>query len=281
MDPIPFTLPNQWPVPYDNGAADRLVERFQAIGDTEAALLTAPGVLSLLRCLGGNSPYLAELALREAATLRHLVAEGPDAAFARSLCRLDLVPPSIKRPEIAASLRQAKREIALIAAIADIGQIWPLEAVTGALTQLAEATLKLAIRHLHRAAHDKGAIRLRDPDRPDFHCGFVALGMGKLGAVELNYSSDIDLILLYDASAPVYASGSAADGVGSFTSRMARDLVGLDGKPGCERLRLSHRSPPASRSRRHATRGLASGRADLLRKHGPELGKSGHDQGPP
>ena len=227
MDPVPFTLPNQWPVSCDNAAADRLVERFQAIGDTEAALLAAPGVLSLLRCLGGNSPYLAELALREAATLRHLVADGPDAAFARSLCRLDLVPSSTKRPEIAASLRQAKREIALIAAIADIGQIWPLEAVTGALTQLAEATLKLAIRHLHRAAHDKGAIRLRDPDRPDLDCGFVALGMGKLGAAELNYSSDIDLILLYDPSSLVYASGSAADSVGSFTSRMARDLVGL------------------------------------------------------
>lgn len=227
MDPVPFTLPNQWPAACDNAAADRLVERFQAIGDTEAGLLAAPGVLSLLRCLGGNSPYLSELALREAATFRHLVAEGPDAAFMRSLCKLDLVPPTTRRPEIAAFLRQAKREIALIAAIADIGRIWLLEAVTGALTQLAEAALRLAVRHLHCVAHANGTIRLHDPDRPDLDCGFVALGMGKLGAAELNYSSDIDLILLYDASSSVYASGSAADGVSSFTSRMARDLVGL------------------------------------------------------
>lgn len=227
MDPVSFTLPNQWPAAYDNAAADRLVERFQAIGDTEAALLAAPGVLSLLRCLGGNSPYLSELALREATTFCHLVADGPDAAFARSLSKLNLVSPSIKRPEIAAFLRQAKREIALIVAIADIGQIWPLETVTGALTELAEATLRLAICHLHCVAHATGAIHLRDPERPDFDCGFVALGMGKLGAAELNYSSDIDLILLYDTSSSVYASGSAADSVGSFTSRMARDLVGL------------------------------------------------------
>ena len=227
MDPVPFPLPNQWPAAYDSAAANRLVERFQAIGDTEAALLSASGVLSLLRCLGGNSPYLSELALREAATFRHLVAEGPDAAFARSLRKLDLVPPSLQRSEIAAFLRQAKREVALIVAIADIGRIWPLEAVTGALTQLAEATLRLAVRHLHRAAHAKGAIRLRDPEHPDLDCGFVALGMGKLGAAELNYSSDIDLILLYDASASAYALGTAADSVGSFTSRMARDLVGL------------------------------------------------------
>ena len=51
--------------------------------------------------------------------------------------------------------------------------------------------------------------------------------MGKLGAAELNYSSDIDLILLYDGTAPVYAGGRAADSIGSFTSRLARDLITL------------------------------------------------------
>ena len=74
--------------------------------------------------------------------------------------------------------------------------IWPLETVTGALSELAEATLRLAIRHLLRTAHDAGEIRLQDTKRPDLNCGFVALAMGKLGAAELNYSSDIDLILV-------------------------------------------------------------------------------------
>ena len=90
---------------------------------------------------------------------------------------------------------------ALITAIADIGDIWPLEAVTGALSELAEATLRLAIRHLFLAAHEAGEIRLQDSNRPDLNCGFVALAMGKLGAAELNYSSDIDLILVYDGTA--------------------------------------------------------------------------------
>ena len=52
---------------------------------------------------------------------------------------------------------------------------------------------------------------------------FVALGMGKLGAGELNYSSDIDLILLHDPDAGVY-HGDAPTG---FYTRLARNLVTL------------------------------------------------------
>jgi glutamate-ammonia-ligase adenylyltransferase len=220
-------MPRHWPAPYDDAAADRLIERFQALGETEARLLKAPGVLPMLRCLGGNSPYLAALALREPESVRQLAAHGPQAAFRKSLSRLGHVSPSAKRPDIAAALRESKRAAALIAAIADIGGIWPLETVTGALSELAEATLGLAIRHLLRTAHGTGEIRLQDANRPDLNCGFVALAMGKLGASELNYSSDIDLILLYDGTAPVYAGGRAADSIGSFTSRLARDLITL------------------------------------------------------
>jgi [glutamine synthetase] adenylyltransferase / [glutamine synthetase]-adenylyl-L-tyrosine phosphorylase len=220
-------MPSHWPAPYDLAAADRLVERFQAIGETETTLLKKPGVLPMLRCLGGNSPYLAALAVREAESVGRLVANGPGAAFAHCLSGLSHLSPAARRADIAAALRQAKRGAALIVAIADIGGLWPLETVTGALSELAETALRLAIRHLLRAAHDAGDIRLPDVRRPDLDCGFVALAMGKLGAAELNYSSDIDLVLLYDATASVYADGRAADSVGSFTSRMARDLITL------------------------------------------------------
>jgi glutamate-ammonia-ligase adenylyltransferase len=227
MKPAPFLVPRHWPTPYDEAAADRLVERFQAIGETEARLLKKPGILPMLRCLGGNSPYLAALAVREPGTIHRLATQGPEAALAHGLSCLSHVSPSARRPDIAAALRQAKRIGALIVAIADVGGIWPLETVTGALSELAETTLRLAIRHLLRSAHDTGEIRLQDPNRPDLNCGFVALAMGKLGAAELNYSSDIDLILLYDATASVYAGGRAADSIGSFTSRLARDVVTL------------------------------------------------------
>ena len=227
MNLAAFSLPRDWPAPFDEAAADRLVERFQALGDAEALLLNTSGVLPMVRCLGGNSPYLAELTIRERDTIRRVVADGPDAAFADVLSSLAHVSPNANRPEIAAALRQAKRSAALIVAIADVGRIWPLESVTGALSGLAEATLRLAIRHLLRSAHDAREIRLQDPGRPETNCGFVALAMGKLGAAELNYSSDIDLILIYDGTAPVYAAGSATDSVGSFTSRLARNLITL------------------------------------------------------
>ncbi len=227
MNRAPFSLPSRWPAAFDAGSADRLVERFQALGDAEARLLEAPWVRPMLRCLGGNSPYLSELTIRERDTIRRVVADGPDIAFADVLSSLVHVSPDSNRPEIAAALRQAKRSAALIAAIADVGGVWPLESVTGALSDLAEATLRLAIRHLLRSAHDAREIRLQDPGRPETNCGFAALAMGKLGAAELNYSSDIDLILIYDGTAPVYAGGSAADSAGSFTSRLARNLITL------------------------------------------------------
>ena len=220
-------MPRHWPAPYDVAAADRLVERFQAIGPSEARLLKQPGVLPMLRCLGGNSPYLAGLAVREADSVRRLSTEGPEAALARSMSCLRHVAPTARRQDVAAALRQAKRSVALTVAIADIGGMWPLESVTGALSELAEATLGLAIRHLLRAAHESGEIRLQDARRPELNCGFTALAMGKLGAAELNYSSDVDLILLYDGTAPVYARGRAADHLGAFTSRLARDLITL------------------------------------------------------
>jgi glutamate-ammonia-ligase adenylyltransferase len=222
-----FCLPLDWPDPFDAAAANRLVDRFQAVGETATRLLRTDGVLPMLRCLGGNSPYLAELTLREHDTVLDVVTHGPEAAFAHVFARLGHVAPATRRPEIAAAMRQAKRSAALIAAIADVGRIWPLETVTASLSRLAETTLRLAIGHLLRSAHDAGEIRLHDATRPEVRSGFVALAMGKLGAAELNYSSDIDLILIYDGTAPVYASGSAADSLGSFTSRLARNLITL------------------------------------------------------
>lgn len=207
-----------WPRPYDQPAADRLIERFGGIDSAFGPLL---------RCLGGNSPYLSDLVLREPETFVSVLRNGVNAAFSDCMSRLARVPPDAARPDVAAALRKAKREVALITAIADIGGIWPLESVTGALSELAEVTLRLAIRHLLRAAHGKGMVRLSDPGDPEHDCGFTVIGMGKLGAAELNYSSDIDLILLYEADARVYAEGRAADSVGTFTSRLARDLVGL------------------------------------------------------
>jgi glutamate-ammonia-ligase adenylyltransferase len=181
----------------------------------------------MLAALGGNSPFLADLAVREATALRALVAEGPDAVAQRALATIAALPPQARRERVAATLRQARRVIALVTAIADIGGLWPIEHVTTMLSDLAEAALGRAVVHLLRAAHDAGDLRLPDPEAPERGGGLTVLGMGKLGARELNYSSDIDLILLCDPSADIYTPRSAGDALGAFTTRLARGLVAL------------------------------------------------------
>ena len=227
MTDTTFRLPASWPTAHDTGAAQRLVERFAGIGRAEARLAARPEVAALLDALGGNSPFLADLAVREAASLRALVASGPDAVVAAAMAELAAIAPTARRDRIAAAMRRAKRIVALATAIADIGGIWPLERVTAALSDLAEATLSLAMAHLLRAAHDAGELRLPDPTDPARGCGFTVLGMGKLGARELNYSSDVDLVLLYDPAAAIYTEASDGHAMGMFTSRIARGLVSL------------------------------------------------------
>ena len=227
MDDVPFRLPAIWPAPHDDGAAERLIERFAELGRTEARLAARPAVAAMLRALGGNSPYLADLAVREAPSVRSLVASGPDAVVAAALNELAATQLSSRRDRIAAALRRAKRVVALVTAVADIGGIWPLDRVTGALSDLAEATLAFAVAHLMRAAHDSGELNLPDPQDPAHGCGFTVLGMGKLGARELNYSSDVDLVLLYDPAAPIYTEATEGHATGAFFSRVARNLVSL------------------------------------------------------
>ncbi|MGE0418229.1 MAG: glutamine-synthetase adenylyltransferase, partial [Acetobacteraceae bacterium] len=203
------------------------MERFIELGRPEARLAAQAGPRALLHCLGGNSPYLAELTLREPVAFRRLVTDGPDAVAQAAMNDLIAISPAAGREKVVAGMRRAKRIVALTTAIADIGGLWPLETVTGALSALAEAALSLSVAHLMRSAHDAGEIRLTDPENPNPGCGFTVLGMGKLGARELNFSSDVDLVLLYDPDSPVYTGRSAGDAIGGFTTRVARGLVTL------------------------------------------------------
>ena len=208
----------------------------------------------MLRCLGGNSTYLADLALREAAALRALCRAWPRQRGGRG----DGPParhPAANRAQ-ARSPRCCARASASWrwpTAVADIGGIWKLEQVTEALTALAETALARAVAHLLRAAHDAGELRLPNPDDPETDGGFTVLGMGKLGARELNYSSDVDLVLLYDPAASIYTELHAPPrAIGALHDPVRAWPRFADGSARLRRLRVSHRSAPAPRSRRDA-----------------------------
>ncbi|MGC8470105.1 MAG: ROK family protein, partial [Acetobacteraceae bacterium] len=210
-----------WPPPADLAAAARLAEAFAALGAAEAGFAARGEGRALLAAIGGNSPYLSALALAEPALVRGFVRTGPEPALARATAGLDRLAARADGAEVAARLRIAKRQVALAVALADLSGRWPLARVTGALSDFADRAVDAALGHLLRAAHRAGEIRLPDPARPTQACGFAVLAMGKLGARELNYSSDIDLVLLYDPDSPVYHG----DQVSALCNRLARDLV--------------------------------------------------------
>jgi len=98
-------------------------------------------------------------------------------------------------------LRRMKAEAALLIALCDIGGVWPVMRVTAALTDVAVTATRCCVRWLLAQEAARGRIVPPDPADPEAGSGLVVLAMGKMGAGELNYSSDVDLIVFYDADA--------------------------------------------------------------------------------
>ena len=92
------------------------------------------------------------------------------------------------------------------------------------MSDFAEATLSAAVAHLLRQSARAGAFSLLHTDDPEHSSGLVILGMGKLGSRELNYSSDIDLIVLYDPNKFEMADASALH---DHVVRLTRNLIRL------------------------------------------------------
>lgn len=182
---------------------ERLFERTKNDSDQSAFFETLAndpgGGRRLLDAIFGNSGFLGRCLLQEVAFLQSLLAQGPDAAFRNVLSALDPLRTADDGQEhVMAELRHARRRVALLTAIADIAGMWPLQRVTKCLSKFADTATGIATAHLLRSAAAQGALSIRDPADPNRGSGYFVLGMGKLGANELNYSSDIDLIVLFD-----------------------------------------------------------------------------------
>ena len=165
-----------------------------ARGSAARALLPPlpDSVGALIEGAAGSSPFLAGLIEREAAWLpRGLELADPVAAETRGF-------GDLAADQLGPALRQAKRRLALLVALADLGGLWPLERVTGTLTTFADRATDLAFRAHLAAEIRRGRLPANTAGEAG---GLILLAMGKMGAGELNYSSDIDLIVLYDDEA--------------------------------------------------------------------------------
>ncbi|WP_085787320.1 glutamine-synthetase adenylyltransferase [Ketogulonicigenium robustum] len=152
-------------------------------------------VADLVVGTAGCSPYLASSLEREGAWVAEAVL-APAQALDAVIGGLAALPPD----RLADGLRQAKRRVALLVALADLGGAWQLEDVTETLTWLADAATDAAMKAALRAEIARGKLPGMTPDDVETGAAMVALAMGKMGAGELNYSSDIDLICLFDDS---------------------------------------------------------------------------------
>lgn len=181
-------------------------------------------VRRLIEGIADGSPFLWGLICEDPPRFAALLASNPESHFARLIARRTQAARAAADQEtITRELRLMKREAALLIALADMGDAWSFAEVAQSLTSVAEAAVQAATDFLLSKAQTAGQIRLPKPDAPGEGSGFIVLGMGKLGGGELNYSSDIDLIILFDPKAPL------ADGVAPspFFVKLTRDLVRL------------------------------------------------------
>ncbi len=124
--------------------------------------------------------------------------------------------------ELMTLLRRAKTEAHVLIALGDLAGLYGRAATTERVSALAIACVNAAVNFLLRDAGAKGVLNITEMDDPAKNSGWIILAMGKLGAHELNYSSDIDLIVFFDGDAP--AVTDKFEGVEVF-SKLTRRLV--------------------------------------------------------
>ena len=159
---------------------------------------------------------IVERASRHAPFLRDAIAALPDLAesFVTDGAQATIAQALASGSgDVGAALRQRRRALAMAVALGDLAGELSLEEVTTALSRFADDALDLAVAT---------AITERVPDAEPQ--GLAVLALGKLGSGELNYSSDIDLILLFD---PCTLPRRERDEPGEAAVRIGKRIVEL------------------------------------------------------
>ena len=204
------------------------LERFVLTARNPLAMGTfferAPDSLPTLLQIFSSSQYLSDLLVMdpESFDLLRLTKGGP---YARQAMVADLtseVEVMDSDRLVLRALRRFKGRETLRMAYGDIVREQSLRTVTTQISYLADAILEAALQVAFRTTIRHRGTPRTDDGRP---ATFVVLGMGKLGGVELNYSSDIDLIFLYEADGKTDHQRSITNG--EFFGQLAREYVRL------------------------------------------------------
>ena len=211
-------------------ADDRLGAELASLAESDttgtlSGLLAQAPTRALIAGTFTGSPYLAGLIKRDPERLRRVLLEPPERHFDHLKATLDRdIAAAGSMAEVMRALRNFKTEVALLCGLADVGGVWPVMTVTRVLAETADAALQASVRYLLREAMARGDWKGEDREHPERRSGYIVLGMGKHGAYELNYSSDIDLIVFYDPAFMMLREGLEP---GGFFVRLTRDVVRL------------------------------------------------------
>ncbi len=180
-------------------------------------LIERETVRKIIEGIADGSPFLWEIIREDVPRFIAILENSPERRFALLIEEAaQYARTATNEPDVMRSLRKLKREAALLVALADIGGVWPLDEVMQSTTELADVAVNTTVDFLLARARASG--QLQDPTNDS--SGFIVLAMGKFGARELNYSSDIDLIVLFRPDAPL--SGIEPN---PFFVKITRDLV--------------------------------------------------------
>ncbi|MFK8252205.1 bifunctional [glutamine synthetase] adenylyltransferase/[glutamine synthetase]-adenylyl-L-tyrosine phosphorylase [Ancylobacter terrae] len=206
---------------------------------------------AVMAAIAENSPFLTELIRSDPARLLRMLTSDPRARLETARAEAQAAADATAdEATIMRALRRLRAETALLVAIGDIGGVLDLAEVTEALTLAADVAIASAVDFLLREA--VAAKRLRnygEPRRPAAGAGsgYVVLAMGKHGGGELNYSSDVDLIVLYDPSvAPLAKDAEPAPVFVRLTKSLVRLIQERTVDGYVARVDLRLRPDPAS-----------------------------------
>ncbi|ESR22820.1 bifunctional [glutamine synthetase] adenylyltransferase/[glutamine synthetase]-adenylyl-L-tyrosine phosphorylase [Lutibaculum baratangense] len=204
------------------------VLRHEACAPLKALVESREGLRDFLLAVLDQSPWLRGRLVAQPPLLQETLQADPDARL-EALCA-SLQEELRAAPDQAAAmrcLRRFKTKAAVLIALADLGEVWDVDRVTEAMTLIADTVVQGAVDFLVRQLAVRDKITPGDPEDPAADSGLVVLAMGKHGAGELNFSSDIDLIVFFDLDkAPL---GDRLEGQKLFV-RLTRDLVKLLGE---------------------------------------------------
>ncbi|MDH5488337.1 MAG: bifunctional [glutamine synthetase] adenylyltransferase/[glutamine synthetase]-adenylyl-L-tyrosine phosphorylase [Rhodospirillaceae bacterium] len=206
---------------------DRLGER--ASHDPELikfveSLKNDPLAGRLAESIFANSPFLAHCMQSDPKFARELFTRGPDECRESVFADTTEGAKGMGEDELKKHLRIQKRRVQLLAGVGDINGLWNLDRVTETLSDFADTAVSAASSHLLRYLEDRGAIKIANQTNPEIGSGLIILGLGKLGGRELNYSSDIDIIILFD---PDIVQSDKPEELQSNFVRLAKKLVSI------------------------------------------------------